>query len=135
MPDWNDWSANDLDHRHEVLQELWDSTVTLHDRFYPNHDIPFEARWRVFMEEVGEFLLAASVATHDETIQSDEELAKECADVIVTAMGILMCFGLTYDHLSQAIQAVIEKNDSKTHKTHEVNAQGKIARVQSNSKS
>lgn len=113
------------DQREELLR-LWASTENLHRRFYGDMPISFDARWRVFNEEVGELLLEAAKCAVFDTTYGDT--AKECADVIVTAMGLLMGLGITYDDLSNAIQATITKNDSKTLQSHEIRADGKIAR-------
>lgn len=108
------------------LHALWDSTFDLHSRFFPDNPPDFEARWRVFNEEVSEFLLECANAND----LTDMEPAQEAADVIVTLMGLLQGLGFDYNNLQDAIIATAEKNDSKTLKTHAVNKKGKIARIE-----
>lgn len=106
------------------LQTLWNSTFDLHSRFFPDTPPDFEARWRVFNEEVSEFLLECANAND----LTDQEPAKEAADVLVTSIGLLQGLGFEYEDFEAAILATAKKNDSKTLTTHEVNSKGKIAR-------
>lgn len=110
----------------DSLQALWDSTANLYARFglVPIADV---AR-RVFMEEVGEFMVAHVQAQNATNVGVSQALVEEAADVLVTTLGMLMAYTQTPDALRDAIQRVIAKNDAKTLDTHEVNSAGKIAR-------
>lgn len=110
----------------DILKALWKSTEELHRRFYGDKVITLDARHRVFMEEVGEFLL--EVAKCHILDNSYGDCAKECADVIVTAMGLLMGLDIPYGDLKFAIELTMQKNDAKTLETHHVRPDGKIAR-------
>jgi NTP pyrophosphatase (non-canonical NTP hydrolase) len=66
-----------------------------------------------FMEEVREFVEAV-------TLYADKvQIAEEAADVLVTLLGTCYAAGLPTEDLVEGIYAVIAKNDSKTHETHE----------------
>lgn len=106
------------------LRELWNSTRNLHSRFFPDTPPDFEARWRVFNEEVSEFLLECSLPSE----MTDMQSASEAADVLVTAIGLLQGLGFEYEDFEAAILATAGKNDSKSLTTHEVNSKGKIVR-------
>lgn len=108
------------------LRTLWNSTAALHARFFSDNPPSFEARWRVFNEEVSEFLLECANAND----LTDQEPAKEAADVLVTAIGLLQGLGFEYEDFEAAILATAQKNDSKTLETHAVNKKGKIARIE-----
>lgn len=113
----------------DVLRDLWDSTANLHQRFFGENPPLFEARWRVFVEEVGEFLFECSrTQVHASLNAHLPEPSKEGADVLVTIMGLLQGMYEGYGDFEKAVQSTIEKNDAKTLDTHEVRADGKIAR-------
>lgn len=112
----------------DILKALWNSTRELHERFYPDQDVPFEARHRVYMEETGEYLLAATSYHQSDFNVDGLDVVKECADVIVTAMGLLMGLDIPYGDLKFAIELTVQKNDAKTLETHHVRPNGKIAR-------
>lgn len=102
-----------------LLNELWDSTANLYTRFDVTPTV--ENTSLVFREEARELLLA-------QASEPDENVAEECADVLVTALGVLMSRGITLGELDRAIMKVVAKNDAKTHATHHLNTDGKIAR-------
>ena len=147
---------------HELLNRLWDSTLSLFDRFDVKQT-PEQALANV-LEEMREFLLATT----------DDNRAEEAADVIVTLMAWALPqnwfdnvwlrafmteisrnetkktsylttvntlgawnWGDTFRYIiphttAEHIERVIRKNDTKTSKTHYVNADGKIARRPTN---
>lgn len=105
------------------MHELWKSTAALHYRFFGENPPSFEVLWRVFMEEVGEFLFAFI-----DIEMSDMDAPQEGADVLVTLMGLLQYCDFSYQDFQQAVQATIRKNDSKTLDTHEVDKRGKISK-------
>lgn len=104
-----------------MLNRLWQSTIDLHKRFYPDTLPSLEARLRVFTEEYGEFL-------HAIYTKSTRECELECADLIVTAIGLLDARGSKPEYLDDAIAHVIDKNDNKTLETHTLGKNGKITR-------
>lgn len=107
----------------DELKALWESTANLHKRFFPDSPPTFEARFRVFYEEIAELNLALMDISGNEP-----DVAKEAADVFVTTIGLLQWYGIPLDVLQDAIQFVAKKNDAKTLDTHEIRADGKIAR-------
>lgn len=105
----------------DVLRRLWESTADLYRRWniYPPM---MTAQIPVFIEEAAELVHAAR---HED----DERVTEEAADVIVTALGLVMACHIEYDALLAAIERVIAKNDSKTDETHAIDPQtGKITR-------
>lgn len=110
-----------------AFQDLWHSTKDLHQRFFPDNPPSFEARVRVFNEEVGEFLHA--VYASKLAAPNEKQVALEFADVLVTAMGLLQGLGIGYSEVIDALNTVASKNDAKTLDTHQVNARGKIERL------
>lgn len=105
-----------------TLATLWDSTKKFHERFkkFPPDQT---AAFMVFREEIREVEQAFNYET-------DNELCEEIADVIVTAMGLMMSRGIGYDVLESAIIRTAHKNDSKDHNTHVVDEiTGKIRRI------
>jgi hypothetical protein len=74
-------------------------------------------------EEVEEVQEAATWGILD-----NYDITQEAADVIVTVLGVLRVFEVTDDELAAALLAVAAKNDAKTHDTHFVRNDGKIAR-------
>lgn len=104
----------------EHFERLWLSTRGLHDRFGITPEIDSQAA--LIREEAEEVIAAA----RDE---GADELAAEIADCIVVLMGMGMARGIALDRLQDAMNAVIAKNDAKTHETHYVNpATHKITR-------
>lgn len=104
-----------------ILGILWESTEALYQRFgvTPDRDNTL-AR---LLEEVGELAKA----------QADEpgvHVAHEAADVLVTALGVCMSRGLRLTDVIGAVVAVAAKNDAKTHATHRLREDGKIARIE-----
>ena len=104
----------------DPLRDLIQSTLAFYERFGVKPQL--EAATLVFEEEVDEFIEAA----HDNT--DKDHIAEEAADVFVTVIGLCEAAGVPHEKLIEQIYAVIEKNDAKTHKTHAINASGKIAR-------
>ena len=103
-----------------ALEHLWNATESLHKRFGVFPPDTSEAL-RVLNEEAFEVIEAA--LTGDE-----QELADEAADLIVTLMGVLMARDVELNHLEDAMRRVAAKNNAKTHETHHINQNGKIAR-------
>lgn len=104
----------------DVLQALWDSTRALHKRFDVELDI--EAQAALVREEMEEAIAAA-------LDEPQHALAQEIADSIVVLLGLGMTRGVTLEAVRDGMQAVIRKNDCKTHQTHAVNPlTGKITR-------
>lgn len=110
----------------DIINRLWNSTDDLHRRFdkYPPDANETLA---VFDEESTEF---TSVAWEiwNEGEGSVGECAQEAADVVVTVLATLTALGITREQFADACAAVAAKNDAKTHDTHYIRADGKIAR-------
>lgn len=104
----------------DVLRHLWESSAEFYQRFncYPPET---HALLRVMNEEYFELIEAAFAG-------DNHALADEAADLIVTIMGTLMSCGVSLDGLEAAIERVAAKNDAKTHETHFIDQNGKIAR-------
>lgn len=109
----------------DPLRDLVRSTLALYERFGVEPQL--DAATRVFEEEVAEFIEAARAG------DNRQHTAEEAADVLVTVIGLCKAAGVPPEMLIEQIHAVIEKNDAKTHATHEINADGKIARKSRNS--
>ena len=107
-------------HQNDPLGRLIDSTLAFYERFgVEPQPIPAEA---VFREEVAELIEAAQDGTNK------THIAEEAADVIVTVVGLCTAVGVPPEKIIEQIHAVAAKNDAKTHETHAVNENGKIAR-------
>ncbi|MBZ0308246.1 MAG: hypothetical protein K8I82_19430 [Anaerolineae bacterium] len=104
----------------DTLQELIRSTIEFYARFGVQPQL--ENAKRVFQEEVQELIDAAEAGA------DSAHIAEEAADVMVTAIGICLSRGVDPAALIEQTRRVIEKNDRKSHATHAVNEQGKIAR-------
>lgn len=103
----------------DALRDLAQSTRDFYDRFGVQPQVGDCVQ--NFEEEVRE-LIEAGRADSDL-----DHVAEECADVIVTALGICFARGVGVDQLVEQVYAVIAKNDAKTHDTH-VYHDGKIRR-------
>lgn len=105
-------------HRRDALRDLAESTLAFYARFDYAPDP--QSTITNFNEEVYELVEAA--------LEGDKaHAAEECADVIVTALGVCFAQGLTVDEIIAAVYKVADKNDAKTHDTH-VLKDGKIRR-------
>ncbi len=104
----------------DTLQELIRSTIEFYARFGVQPQL--ENAKSVFQEEVQELIDAAEAGT------DPAHIAEEAADVMVTAIGICLSRGVDPAALIEQVHKVVAKNDRKTHTTHAVNEQGKIAR-------
>jgi len=102
------------------LQDLIYSTLAFYERFGLQPQL--EPATKVFQEEVQEFIEAANEG------HNPQHTAEEAADVMVTIIGLCQAAGVDMEQLIQQVYAVIEKNNAKTYATHQINAQGKIAR-------
>lgn len=103
----------------DPLRDLIASTLAFYARFDVTPQL--EPATKVFQEEVNEFIEAAHADDVTHT-------AEEAADVIVTVIGLCTAAGVSPDQIIDQMYAVIAKNDAKTHETHMINANGKIAR-------
>ncbi len=104
----------------DTLRDLIRSTVEFYDRFEVTPQL--EPSLRVFQEEVDELI----EATHNG--DNKQHIAEEAADVFVTAIGMCLAAGVDGEQIIAQTRAVIDKNDAKTHETHAINENGKIAR-------
>lgn len=104
----------------DALHHLWESSAEFYERFdcYPPET---HALLRVMNEEYFELIEAAFSG-------DNHALADEAADLVVTIMGTLMSCGVGLAELERAMERIAAKNDAKTHETHYVNSNGKIAR-------
>lgn len=104
------------------MKALWQSTENFFKRF--GVEPTLNEQHRVFLEETKEFKHALFIGT-----TGDHDAAHELADVLVTAMKLLMLSGYTLEEFEQAIADVAAKNDAKTFETHYIReSDGKIAR-------
>ena len=123
----SDLRANDFVN---ASAELADSIASFHERFdvtLLEHRKPEEVtqilqeRISIFVEELGE---------HAKEVNKGNWLlaAQEMADIAFVALGTLEVMGLTG---AVAMRSIAEKNNAKTHETHEFNYEtGKILRKQ-----
>lgn len=116
----------------DLLQELFESTASLYERFGVSDTHPLN-RQRIFMEEALELIQAsAKLSFYDDTgnitpVVVVQNTVDEAADVLVTVCGLLLAHEIDPDALSKSIERVIAKNDAKTGTTHEL-INGKITR-------
>lgn len=94
-----------------LLPRLWASSTSLLIRFGA-HPTVEQAAERM-MDEVAELLEEAQKQTVNGTA-----LAKEAADAYVTIVNLLHAAGVSQEQFDAALDAVMEKNDAKTHRTH-----------------
>lgn len=104
----------------DTLRDLIQSTVDLYQRF--DRTFNLKAQLPIFQEEVNELITAAQAGGNT------QHIAEEAGDVFVTAIGLALAAGATPEQLIAQAQAVVQKNNAKTHQTHHVNEDGKIAR-------
>lgn len=115
----------------DIFENLWFSTIGLHRRFGLLNNL-CQTRRKKFSEEATEFLEASiihelSIEEYTDDFTLRENLAKELADVIVTAFAVAQRSGLQYRDIEEAVKAVARKNDMKDQLTHTV-INGMIAR-------
>lgn len=134
-----------------LLVELYNSTVALHERFNTNQTV--QQSINLFAEEYNEVLDAASK-------QDKEQIAHEFVDCLVTIIGVFRSIeknnsnkdalqalfvivkdmyslylvlrrnGISNDMLNEPIVRVITKNNAKTLETHKLDTvTGKIQRI------
>lgn len=108
---------------HDELRAVWISTQDLHKRFFSDKPPTFQARYRVFMEEVAEFTLDLT-----NTGENEPFVVHEAADVLVTLIGLLQGYGIEFGEFCEAIESVVDKNDAKTLETHFIRPDGKISK-------
>lgn len=107
------------DSRTDSLRDLAASTTAFYERFGVTPEL--QGCITNFNEEVYELVQAALDGT------DKAHIAEECADVVVTALGVCFASGIEIDQIVEQVYAVIAKNDAKTHETH-VYKDGKIRR-------
>lgn len=99
--------------RDDHFERLWISTRNLHQRFGIVPEI--ERQVPLVVEEMNEAIAAAR-------FEDDLALTQEIVDSVVVLMGLAMARGVALDDLHDAMNAVIRKNDAKTHLTHAIDA-------------
>lgn len=111
----------------DYMKEFWNSIVNLYARFgLTEREVPILDRQRIFMEEVTEFLQESTIYSQINGAESEPAI-EEAVDVLFTTFGVLIAMNVSLDEVSKAMKAVIDKNNAKTHETHEFVA-GKIRR-------
>ena len=105
-----------------AFEALVRSTDDLHERFGTRQTV-YEAL-ACFEEEIHEFKAEAITGN----LLYAYPLTEEAVDVIVTLLGVLRAAGVDNGELASMMLAVTMKNDAKTHTTHAINSEGKIAR-------
>ncbi len=103
----------------DPLRDLAQSTDEFYQRFGVEPQL--ENCITNFQEEVRELIEAARDGS------DPAHTAEECADVFVTAIGVLFASGIDAEQLVEQVYKVVAKNDAKTHETH-VYSSGKIRR-------
>jgi NTP pyrophosphatase (non-canonical NTP hydrolase) len=103
----------------DPLRDLAQSTDEFYKRFGVQPQL--ENCINNFQEEVRELIEAARDGG------DPAHTAEECADVFVTAIGILYASGIDLERMIEQVYTVVRKNDAKTHETH-VYRDGKIRR-------
>ncbi|MEZ4670292.1 MAG: MazG nucleotide pyrophosphohydrolase domain-containing protein [Anaerolineae bacterium] len=103
----------------DPLRDLMRSTLEFYARFDWQPEV--EGAVKVFQEEVGELIEAATDGTNH------DHIAEEAADVLVTVIGVCAAAGVTPDQLIRQLYRVVDKNNAKTHDTH-IYVDGKIRR-------
>ena len=103
-----------------TLRSLWEGTRELFNRFdlVPTID----AQLRKFHEEVYEFTREVTIFSWvlSPSDVTREHVLEEFVDVMVVGIVILQRMGFDYFDIQHAIDKVVEKNNAKTHLTHEV---------------
>lgn len=110
----------------DTFARLYASSTGLIRRFFGDARPTLKASLTKLNEECDELKQALWELESGETTQTDH-LAGEAADVLVTLLNTLYAVGVEYSQLEAALNRTIEKNDAKTHDTHEV-VNGLIAR-------
>ena len=105
-----------------AFEALVRSTDDLHERFGTRQTV-YEAL-ACFEEEIHEFKAEAVTGN----LLYAYPLTEEAVDVIVTLLGVLRAADIDRGMLAAMLLTVAMKNDDKSHLTHEVRADGKIAR-------
>lgn len=103
------------------FEALVRSTADLHLRFGTQQTL--SEALLCFDEEVHEFEAEAVSAS-----RMAYPLTEEAVDVIVTLLGVLRAADVDEGQLAAMMLNVAKKNDAKTHTTHAINSEGKIAR-------
>lgn len=110
-----------------TLNEVYESSADLLNRF--GVDPKTDEAWRVFAEEVQEVKEAMTAAMLTDTPQTARRhIAEELMDVLVSGINLARSAGVTSQMINDAAHQVMSKNDAKTHDTHKLNGDGKIAR-------
>lgn len=110
-----------------LLDRLWVSSTGLLDRFEAQPSVK-QASDRM-MSEVLELVIAA----HDIYGSSTGDIAEEAADVVVTAINVLRAACVTQEQFTEALDAIIRKNDKKDHTTHRRSQQQGVERLETQS--
>lgn len=111
------------------FEALVRSTNDLHERFGTRQTV--DEALIIFREECGELTDAARLLSATRAIyRTHHDIEMEAVDVIVTVLGVLRVFGIGADELVAAMRTVAMNNDAKTHDTHYLRDDGKIARKQ-----
>lgn len=108
----------------DIFENLWFGTMALHRRFNLINS-PFQIARKKFAEECAEFLEASiihemSIEDYTDDFVLRNDLAKELADVIVTAFRVAQRSGLQYKDIEEAVRTKGRENDMKDHLTHMV---------------
>ncbi len=116
----------------DALKRLWDSTADFQKRFRLDEQFNLPAQMRCVSEELAElnkevygwYFTEDGLEAENFSINATEE----AADVIVTVLGVLMGMHMSYADIEDALERIAAKNDAKTHDTHAINENGKVAR-------
>lgn len=118
----------------DALKTLWNSTAEFQKRFGLDKQFSLPAQMRCVHEELAELSADAYGYWYsDDGLEAENfaiDATQEATDVIVTVLGVLMGMKMSYADIEDAIERIAAKNDAKTHDTHEINGNGKVARKQ-----
>lgn len=98
--------------KRDPLIALWQSSIDLPKRF--NLDVDIDAQMKYAFMEFYEFTQAILEN------RSDDEIAGELADMVVTMLIAADKCGVPMEAVIEAFYATAAKNDAKNHETHEV---------------
>lgn len=102
-----------------MLKKIWISTANLYERFGLSHTV--DNGIKGMTEEINEvFDAMAKLGVDEDNLGKRQDLAQEAIDLLVTVMSALMAMNIQYAELEYAANAVIQKNDAKSHITHVV---------------
>jgi len=105
----------------EMLSKMWKSNEDFHQRFLGQVASNLQAL-AAYREECKELENACIDG------ETDWAIACEAGDALYTIIGVLRSVHIDLELFLDAMQHVVSKNDAKTHDTHYIREDGKIAK-------